>query len=178
MKIRRKQRMNRTRRSKGAPPADPGTLKDETVRKGTDGKWWVLYDGKWNPIRPLKARKTKKAKKDKKDKKSKNSGSPALGMITVKFNTSEKCDLIGANCILPECSDFSGVPKSMGLDEWHHAYREGTPPYGELKYAKFDQYIGSLALMPSIVKQLQAYYGKYKRGGVVSEFQINSAPWP
>lgn len=173
--------MNRTRiakNNKGAPSVDPSTLKPETVRKGKDGKWWVLLSGEWTHVNQGVPRKMKR-----KTKKNKNKNKIAtLGMITVNFNTPEKCDLIGAkDCVIPEFSDFrfSESPKTdgLGLDTWHHAYSERTPPYGEFKYTKFDQYIGSLSLMPSSIKQLQAHYAKYKRLGSISEFEIKGVPW-
>lgn len=177
--------MNRTRRSrnknaknaksKGVPLIDPHTLKPESVRKGTDGKWWwVGESGEWQRVNKdsLKSRKTAKKNKSK---------ASTMGMITVKYNHPDKCSLLGSkDCSFPVCSDFVGSLKSDNpgsLGEWHHAYTEGLPLDSEPKYVKYDQYMGNLSGMSSAMKKLQAHYTKYKRNGSISEFEIKGVPY-
>ena len=152
------------------PTVDPAILREFTVRRGANKYWWMVVDNKWKPVGDHRSPSGMKEKKRSTRKKGKvvKAWEKTMGVIMVRYNVAEECDLKDR----PTCN----IPDIQGDGGW--SFSNPFLPYSpKEKYAHNDEYAGKIEYMDSFKARLKDTFRQLKEQGKVTEFTIIDVPF-
>ena len=181
-----KQATRKANVSKGQPAVDPGAFKENTVRRGVNGYWWIttkaLYAGHpenkgllWMPLgnHATKNAKTRRVQRMKVALSNEDKiALEKLGNIRVSFNLTTKCEKSGK---LPKLCDLEHEAKHLfkplQKTEWiFSGFDYAVSPKEPYKYVHL--FGGPLKRMEEVVALLKKHYAEHTAEGSISKAHI------